>query len=70
MKKNIGSVDKIVRLLIAAIISILYLTSTISGTIGIVLLILAAILLLTSAINFCGLYTLFGVNTCSAKKNK
>ncbi|MDA3853999.1 MAG: DUF2892 domain-containing protein [Bacteroidales bacterium] len=68
MKKNIGSVDKIVRLVIAAIISILYLTGIISGTLGAVLLIVAAVLLLTSALNFCGLYALFGANTCPAKK--
>lgn len=68
MKKNIGSIDKIVRILIAAVIAILYLSDVISGTLGAVLLIVAAILLLTSALNFCGLYTLFGIKTCPTKK--
>ena len=68
MKKNIGSIDKIVRLVIAAVIAILYLTGIVSGTLGVVLLIVAAVMLLTSAINFCGLYKILGINTCPAKK--
>lgn len=68
MKKNIGMTDRIIRLIIAAIIAILYATEVISGTIGIVLLIIAAILIFTSIFSFCGLYTLFGISTCKLKK--
>ena len=64
MKKNIGSTDKIIRILLAAIIEILLITNAISGTVGIVLQIVAAILLITSFVNFCGLYALFGIKTC------
>lgn len=66
-----GKTDKIIRVILAAIVSILYFTGTISGTIGIVLIVLSAIFLLTSLISFCPLYAPFGINTCSAEeKNK
>jgi hypothetical protein len=64
MKKNIGSTDKIIRMLVAALIGILLITNVISGTVGIVLVVVAAILLLTSFINFCPLYAIFGIKTC------
>lgn len=69
MKKNMGNTDKIIRLIIAIIIAALYFTETISGTTGIVLLVLASIFLLTSIINFCPLYLPFGINT-RKKKNQ
>ncbi len=68
MKKNMGTVDRIVRLLIAAVLVVLYFNNTITGTLGIVLMVLAAVFVLTSLVSFCPLYTLFGLNTCSAKK--
>ncbi len=64
MKKNMGSTDKIIRLIIAAVIGVLFLTNIISGTLGIILLALAGIFVLTSVISFCPLYTLFGASTC------
>ena len=64
MKKNMGSTDRIIRVLLAAVIAILYFTNTISGTLGLVLLILGAIFLLTSFISFCPLYAPFGISTC------
>ncbi|MBL4709713.1 MAG: DUF2892 domain-containing protein [Flavobacteriales bacterium] len=70
MKKNMGSADKIIRLIIAAIISTLYFTEVITGTFGIVLLVLSAIFVLTSLINFCPLYAPFGLSTCAVKKKK
>jgi hypothetical protein len=68
MKKNIGSTDKIIRYMIAAIICILYLTDVITGTLSLILLIVAAILILTSLFSFCGIYALFGLSTCKTKK--
>jgi fatty acid desaturase len=68
MKKNMGNTDRIVRLLLAAVIAILYFTNTITGTLGIVLLVLAGVFVITSLVSFCPLYTLVGLNTCSAKK--
>lgn len=68
MKKNIGNPDRIVRLMIAALIAVLYFTNTISGTVGIVLLVVAAVFIITSLVSFCPLYALLGFNTCSVKK--
>jgi len=67
MKKNIGSADKIIRMIIAAVIAVLYFTNIITGTLGIVLLILAAVFVLTSFMSFCLLYLPFGINTCKTK---
>jgi len=67
MKKNMGSADRITRLVLAAIIAVLYFTNTITGTLGIVLLTLGAIFVLTSFISFCPLYLPFGINTCKKK---
>ncbi|HPE84175.1 MAG: DUF2892 domain-containing protein [Aequorivita sp.] len=69
MKKNMGGTDRTIRLLIAAIVVALYYFGVISGTLAIVLLVFAAIFVLTSFISFCPLYTLFGINTCKVKKS-
>lgn len=69
MKKNVGSIDKILRILIAVILAALFFTNVISGTVGIILLISAGVLIITSLIGFCGFYTLFGINTCKVKNN-
>ena len=63
-----GNADRIIRTIVAVAIALLYNYDVISGTLGIVLLILAGILLLTSFISFCPLYAPFGLSTCSAKR--
>lgn len=63
MKKNMGTVDKIIRIIVALIIAILYFTNQISGTAAIILLILAGVFILTSFIGVCPLYLPFGINT-------
>ena len=68
MKKNIGSADRIVRLLLAALAAFLYFTNVVSGTLGIVILVVGGILLLTSLAGTCPLYSLVGLNSCPAKK--
>lgn len=70
MKKNMGSTDKIVRILIAVVIGFLFYTNVLTGTLGIVLLILAAIFVATSFISFCPLYLPFGISTCAIKDKK
>jgi hypothetical protein len=70
MKKNMGSTDKIIRIVIAAILGVLYYTGTISGTLGIVLLVLAGVFIATSLISFCPLYAIFGIRTCPVKEKK
>lgn len=67
MTKNMGSADKIIRLVIAAIVVILYVTGTITGTLGIILLIFAGVFVLTSLISFCPLYLPFGLSTFKKK---
>lgn len=67
MKKNMGSIDRIVRLILAAVFTILFFTHTVTGTAGIILLVLAAVFTLTSLISFCPLYPIFGINTCAKK---
>lgn len=68
MKKNMGNTDRIIRLIIAAVFAVLYFTNTVTGTLGIVLLVLGGVFVLTSLISFCPLYTIIGLNTCPAKK--
>jgi hypothetical protein len=63
MKKNLGSADKIVRLLLAVVFAVLYFTGTVTGTLGIVLLVVGAIFLITPLINFCPLYKVLGIST-------
>lgn len=70
MKKNMGSADRIIRIIIAAIIGVLYFTGTVSGTLGVILLILAGVFVLTSFISFCPLYAPFGISSCPIKENK
>jgi hypothetical protein len=68
MKKNMGTADRIIRLLAAVVFAILYFTGTVSGTLGILLLVLGGVFVLTSIISFCPLYSLVGLNTCPSKK--
>nr|WP_192347524.1 DUF2892 domain-containing protein [Algoriphagus sp. Y33] len=63
MKKNMGSADKVIRLLIAVSIAVLYFTGTISGTLALVLGVLAVIFAATALISYCPLYLPFGINT-------
>jgi len=63
MKKNIGTVDKVIRILVAVVIAVLFYTQVITGTLGIVLLALAVIFVITSFISFCPLYLPLGINT-------
>ncbi len=68
MKKNMGNTDRIIRIVIAALLVVLYATGTVTDTWGIVALVVAGIFVLTSLVSFCPLYTIFGISTCSVKK--
>jgi fatty acid desaturase len=70
MKKNMGTADRIIRVIIAAIIATLYFTGVISGTLGIVLLVLAGVFVLTGVVSFCPLYAPFRLSTCPSKENE
>jgi hypothetical protein len=58
-----GTIDKVIRILVAVVVVVLYFTNLISGVLGIVLLALSAIFVVTSLISFCPLYLPFGINT-------
>lgn len=67
MKKNIGTTDRIVRIIVALLIAILYFTGAISGTVATILGILAIVFAFTSSISFCPLYLPFGISTRKKK---
>ena len=64
MKKNVGKIDTWIRILIALLILVLYYFDIISGTVAIVLLVAGIVLLLTSLLGFCPLYSILKINTC------
>ncbi|HPE54879.1 MAG TPA: DUF2892 domain-containing protein [Bacteroidales bacterium] len=68
MKANMGSADRIIRIIIGILIGVLYFTNVITGTIGLILLILGIVFILTALVSFCPLYLPFKINT-SGKKN-
>jgi len=68
MKKNMGSADKVIRLLLAAIFIILFVFNVVSGVFGYILLALTVIFILTSLVSFCPLYAIFGIKTCKTTK--
>jgi hypothetical protein len=67
MKKNMGNTDRLIRIAISAVLLIVSLLGQLPSTLNAIALIVAAILILTSFTSFCGLYTLFGWNTCKIK---
>ena len=70
MKKNMGTADRAIRVIIAIIIAALYFTNVISGALGIVLLVLADVFVLTSLVSFCPLYLPFGLSTCPRQEKE
>ncbi|MGE5394686.1 MAG: DUF2892 domain-containing protein [Candidatus Saccharibacteria bacterium] len=70
MKKNVGTVDKVIRIGAALIIIALFVANVISGTIGIILLVVAALLILTSFVSFCPVYWPFGISTRGAEDKR
>ncbi len=69
MKKNMGSMDRNIRILIAVVLAILYFTGKVTGTLAIVALVVAIVFLATSLLNFCPLYSLLGINTAKKKES-
>ena len=67
MKKNMGTTDIIIRIVIAVLFAVLFFTKAVTGILGIILLILAVMFVLTSLIGFCPLYLPFKINTCRKK---
>ncbi len=67
MKANVGRADKVLRILAALLIGVLIFADVLTGTLAIVLGVAAVALVLTSLFSFCGLYVLFGLNTCKKR---
>jgi len=68
MKTNMGFADKIIRTIIATVMIALYFTQVVSGTLGIVLIVLSVVFLLTSLLSFCPIYAIFGLTSKSKMK--
>ncbi len=68
MKKNMGTADRVIRTLVAIALIGLFAAGVISGTWGIILLVLAGIFLITSLVSFCPLYAPFGLRTCKTEE--
>jgi hypothetical protein len=68
MKKNMGTVDRIIRILLAIVVIVLYLTGNITGLAAIILGIIAVIFILTSLVGFCPLYVPLKISTISKSK--
>ncbi len=63
-----GTADRIIRTTVAVVVAVLYFTNIIStGTLFIVLAVIAGIFLVTSAVSFCPLYAIFGIKTCKTE---
>lgn len=69
MKKNMGNADRVIRVIIAIVFVSLYYTGTLTGFIGITLMILSTIFVITSFLSFCPIYAIVGIDSCPAKKS-
>ncbi len=67
MKKNMGSADRVIRILLALVFAGLYFGGIVEGILGVIILVLGAIFILTSFVSFCPLYAPFGISTCKTK---
>jgi len=66
--KNMGNIDRIVRVLVALIIVVLYFAGIITGVLAIILLVIAGVFVITSLVSTCPLYLPFGIKTCKVEK--
>ena len=68
MKKNMGGIDKLVRLIVALLLVVAYFQGLVAGVLGIVLLVVAGIFVLTSLVSICPLYSVFGISSCPVEE--
>lgn len=68
MTKNVRTIDKVIRIVVTLVLAGLYLANVVTGTLGIILLVVAVVFVLTSLISFCPLYWPFGINTGAKKE--
>lgn len=67
MKPNMGTVDRIIRIILAAVFAVLIVTGVANGALAWVLGVLAAVFVLTAVVAFCPLYVPFKISTRKAK---
>ncbi|MBJ2176373.1 DUF2892 domain-containing protein [Aureibaculum sp. A20] len=70
MTKNLGKIDRIIRIIIFIVMTTLYFSKTVTGTIGLILLLLGGIALLSSLVSFSPVYEIFGISTYKDKDLK
>ena len=70
MKKNVGNGDRFLRIMIGIIALILVMGNVVEGTLMWILLVVGILMVVTSSVQFCPAYTIFGVNTCKVKNKK
>ena len=63
MKRNMSNIDRLIRAIFAVLLVYLYIGGMVTGTFGIILVVLGVILLITSVLGFCPLYALFKIST-------
>lgn len=68
MKKNMGTADRVIRILLAVVFIFVYVLKAVTGTWGLVLLVAGIIFLITSFVSFCPLYAVFRINTTRQKQ--
>ena len=68
MKKNMGTIDKTLRILAAVAFIILFFTHVLEGVLGIIVLVIAGMFIVTSIFGVCPLYTPFGIKTCKSEE--
>lgn len=70
MKQNLNSIDRIIRLVIAAVAAFLFFNGTLTGGLGIAALVVAVVLALTSLVSFCPIYAMLGLSSRRVEKAK
>ena len=70
MKKNVNNLDRVIRLILAAVLAFLYFSDMVTGIAGLVMLALAGIFVLTTFAGFCPIYAMCGWSSCPTKKHK
>jgi hypothetical protein len=63
MTKNMGTVDRVIRIALALVVGALYFTGRLGGILGVVLLVLAVVFLITSFVARCPAYLPLGIST-------
>ena len=69
MRKNMGNIDRMIRVIVATVVAVLFFSNIISGIWATVAMVLAGIFLATSLVSFCPLYALVGIRTCPAARS-